>query len=416
VNVVEAARRILRSRPIAELGRQLAGWPTTLVAGGALRDLLLGRTVHDLDLVVLGDGAAVAARIAETRRVRAFELGTPPHSVWRVVAPAGTIDVWQVEGSLELDVRRRDFTVNALMWRLPRGPLLDLTGGLDDLVAGRIRVVDPRNLDADPIRVLRGIRLLATHPELALTAATGDQLRRAAPGLGGSPPERVRSELEAILAAADPRRALAAGHRFGVLAALDPAWGAPRASRAATALAARLARLAHGPRGWLRSGAATAMATALAMPAAGPLQMWRGAAAAAALVRFGWSPRQAARLAGIGGLGRRLATGARRGEPGPLREAAATAGGLLDPTLALAIALSGTDATAVAALRRLRPWARRFTTRAALADGELVARVLALPPGPARAHWVRELRLAQARGEVRSRSGAVGWLRRHGSR
>lgn len=414
MNVLDAARRLLASRIVAEVAGFLPARPTVLLVGGALRDLLLGRTVRDLDLVVIGDAEPVARQIAARLGGHIFQLGSPPKSVWRITGDRVTIDVWESRHGLEQDILRRDFTVNALTWRLPRGPLLDPTGGLDDLDAGRLRTVRTSNLVDDPIRVLRGIRILATHPELALTASTGRQLKRHAGGLRRAPAERVRSELEILLAGGDPGRALRAGFRHEVLSALEPAWRQERPARAAAALAGRLAMVRETSRGWLRAGAIAAMPIVLAVPAAGPPRAWQPTEATASLQRLGWPRRAATSLAVAGAAAQALSNAVRRGHDASLREAAASAAEL-DPALSLALALSPVSRTIRVRLRRLRAWAIGFAARPHLLDGAEVATVLNLPPGPQRAAAIQKLRLAQARAEVRTRTGAIAWLERRRS-
>ncbi|HUK12249.1 MAG TPA: hypothetical protein VLW17_03020, partial [Thermoanaerobaculaceae bacterium] len=238
----EAARRLLSSatlRRIAEL------WPEgrLFLTGGSLRDRLLGRPGRDLDLAVAGDARAAAARLAAALGGRSFPLGKPPLATWRVVAGAAHLDLWGVGGDVRADILRRDFTVNALFWRLPRGPLLDLVGGLDDLAAGRIRVVDAANLAADPLRVLRGVRLASTHPRFRLTAESERLLAAAAPGLRAVARERIVDELRQLLGGAAARRALALARRLGILAVLRPEWERFDGAETAFALAGELAAL-----------------------------------------------------------------------------------------------------------------------------------------------------------------------------
>jgi len=400
VKVPEAVRRLAASR-LLRRAADATGDTLVFLTGGSLRDRLLGLPTHDLDLVVDGDPRPAAEAIARRLGVRCFPLGRPPRVAWRLVTPRVQIDVVGLQdAAVEADVRRRDFTVNALFWRLPNGPLFDLVGGLDDLAAGRIRVVRPENLEDDPLRVLRGLRLAATRASLRLTAETELLLARAAPGLARVARERVGSELQLLLAGDGATRALLAAARLGVLAPVLPGWQAGVDVSAAAALAGRLATLRRG-RGALAAGAAAAAPAVLAAPAAGFPSHWDETAAAAALAAV-WPTRAARAAVRAAALGEALA----RRPAGPSARAIAVEA---DDDLAAALAWAvarGSQPEAAAAARRLLAWWRSFAARPPLLPGDEVAALLRLPRGPARAAAVRELRLAQARGEIRTAAQA----------
>ena len=404
----EAARRLLASAVLRRLASIWAGGQLFLT-GGSLRDRLLRLPTRDLDLAVLGDARPAAEALARELGGRCFPLGRAPLVTWRVSGGRFTLDLWSVEGDIEKDIRRRDFTVNALFWRLPRGPLLDLVGGLDDLEAGRIRVVRPENLAEDPLRVLRGARLLATHPQLRLTADSERHLAEAAGGLHSVASERIREELRALLAGPGAERALIAAFRIGALAALLPAWGGYSHAAAVARIAGRLAHLGASP-GALGAGAGEVAPALLGAPAAGHPGDWDEAAAASALVGVGWPLRHAQRAAAAAALGERIlpALGSRTAD---LRALAVEAGETLAPALAWAVARgAAAEPDTRAAGESLLRWARRFAARPPLLSGEEVVRLLQLPPGPARGTAVAALRLAQARGEVRTSEQARKFL------
>ncbi|MGV8038908.1 MAG: hypothetical protein AB2L07_02115 [Thermoanaerobaculaceae bacterium] len=402
---VEAARRLVAS----PLLRRLAGvvGREVFLVGGGLRDRLLGLPTHDLDLVVAGDPGGAARRVARALGGSAFPLGKPPLVTWRVVAGRLQVDLWHAGGSLAEDIWRRDFTVNALFWRLPRGPLVDLTGGLDDLAARRIRVVRASNLDDDPLRVLRAVRLMSTHPPFAMTSEAEGQVAAAAPGLAAVARERVVDELRRLLAGPGAGKAVAVAARIGILPALSPAWGGCTAVTELSRRAQVLARLQRPRRGFLAAGAAFVAPALLVAPAAGAPERWDRDAAAAALERIGYPHRSAVAIALAAAGGERLS--ASRGGRAELRALVWEAGELLAPALAWAATTDARWAERAPALGR---WQRAFAARPPVLDGAEVARVIALPEGPDRAAAVRALRLAQARCEVRTPGAAVRFLRR----
>lgn len=203
------------------------------VVGGALRDALLGRSASELDLVV-ADAERWAAQAAAVLGVRAAQIGRGP-SVWRLAFDDGWLDVAELAGELSADLaedlRRRDFTVNAMA--APPAALLDgdlsaslidPLGGRGDLAAGRLRLASPQAFEADPVRILRGVRLEATHG-LRMTAATEEAARRAAPALESAPGERVWAELDRILSHDHCAAAVRRLESLGALDAIIPELG-----------------------------------------------------------------------------------------------------------------------------------------------------------------------------------------------
>jgi poly(A) polymerase len=206
-----------------ELARgELAG-SQAWVVGGAARDRVLGRHSDDLDLVLDGDVALAARALARGTSAAAFELSDQFGS-WRVTARR---ERWQIDlnplrgGSLEADLGLRDFTINALAEPLAGGPVIDPLGGLADLAAGRLRAVGRESFAADPLRVLRLVRLaveLGMHAE-PQTLAWAHQ---AALALGGVAQERIFAELRRIVAADDVVAGMALMHELGATAVVLP--------------------------------------------------------------------------------------------------------------------------------------------------------------------------------------------------
>ena len=228
-------------------GAPLAG---AVLVGGAVRDVLLGRAPSDLDWLV-ADPEATARALAGAWGGSLVALD-PARGHWRVVvgtpdrsadldppegapdvAPAGadpravpgarTWDFAAPRGaSLEDDLRRRDLTVNALAWRPHDEALIDPTGGLADLRAGRVRLAGPRALHDDPLRAWRVVRF-AARLGFRVERATRAQVAVAAGALarGALPrpaPERVGAELEALLTTPVAGRAVRALDELGLLA------------------------------------------------------------------------------------------------------------------------------------------------------------------------------------------------------
>ena len=152
----------------------LAGLPPVYLVGGAVRDLLRGADAVDLDLAVEGDARSVARTLAEplggtareherfgTATVQApelaFDLATTRTESYDEPGALPRV----TEATLGEDLRRRDFTINAMAVALggdDLGHLYDPHGGLADLEAGLIRILHPGSFLDDPTRLLRAVR------------------------------------------------------------------------------------------------------------------------------------------------------------------------------------------------------------------------------------------------------------------
>jgi putative nucleotidyltransferase with HDIG domain len=203
----------------------LAGRQAWLV-GGAVRDRVLGRTAEivDLDVVVDGDAAQAARAVARAAgRAACFALSEEFGS-WRVLARDGA---WQVDlepmrgGSLHSDLALRDFTVNAIAEPLQGGEPIDPLGGLADIRALRLRMAGPGAFAADPLRVLRLVRV-ALELGLQPDADTLREARAHAPQLRRVSPERIFAELRRIIADPHARAGIEMMSEIGASAAVLP--------------------------------------------------------------------------------------------------------------------------------------------------------------------------------------------------
>ncbi|MEW6582503.1 MAG: HD domain-containing protein [Actinomycetota bacterium] len=214
----EARRRAAALLPaLAPLGGR--GW----IVGGGLRDALMGRPVTDVDVALDGDAAAAARSLARAHGAGRFALSRA-FGAWRVHGGAlpFTVDVTPLQGgSLEEDLGRRDFTVNALALPLAGGDVVDLHGGLGDVEARRMRLVAPGAFRADPVRLLRLVRV-SRQLGFAIDPQTAAQARADAALATGSAPERLMDELGRILGQHEAWRGVELLDDLRVLTALVP--------------------------------------------------------------------------------------------------------------------------------------------------------------------------------------------------
>lgn len=172
----------------------------TYLVGGAVRDALLGRQKlkQDLDFVLEKDAIATAKAIAD-RYDAGFVLLDPEREIARVVFPEATADFARQEGeSLEIDLQRRDFTVNAIAYNFLTQELIDPLNGYQDLQAKILRMVKPSNLEDDPLRLLRAYRQ-AAQLGMTIESETLGIIRKLAPLITIVAAERIQAELNYLL-------------------------------------------------------------------------------------------------------------------------------------------------------------------------------------------------------------------------
>ena len=193
------------------------------IVGGAVRDAALGREVTDLDLAVSGDPARVAREIARAGDGHAFELSAE-FATWRAVARDHG---WQVDATalrgetIEADLAARDFTLGAVAVPLAGGEAIDPHGGIGDLEQGLLRVVSEDSFRADPLRLLRAVRL-ATDLGLQIDPATA-ALARSEASLAERPAgERQLAELRRLIGGPDPLRGVGLLDELGITDVVIP--------------------------------------------------------------------------------------------------------------------------------------------------------------------------------------------------
>lgn len=191
--------------------------------GGTVRDVLLGREPVDVDIAVAGDAAAFAEALARRLDGAVVRLEAD-RSLMRVVPRGGEpshVDIATLRGTLEDDLRARDFTLNALAAPPRGGEVVDVTGGAADLSACVLRMTSEAALRADPLRLLRAVRIAA---ELALEIepATREAVRRNCALLRRPAAERRRDELAHIFELPAAYPALGQLDALGLLDVLLP--------------------------------------------------------------------------------------------------------------------------------------------------------------------------------------------------
>jgi tRNA nucleotidyltransferase (CCA-adding enzyme) len=230
-----AVARLPAARPLIE---RLGEEPPVALVGGAVRDVLMGVRPDDVDFVVEGDAATMAARLGGTVKVHdrfgtstvtldgfTYDLARARRETYS--RPGALPDV--TPAPLEQDLHRRDFTVNAMAIRLNgrrRGELLTAPRALGDLEARLLRVLHDRSFVDDPTRLFRLCRY-RSRLGFEIEGGTAARARlaiheHALRTVSGS---RIGAELRLLAREPDPVAALRSLHELGLDAEIDPDFG-----------------------------------------------------------------------------------------------------------------------------------------------------------------------------------------------
>ena len=206
------------------------------VTGGCLRDALLGREPHDIDLSIAADPLDLGRRLADALG-GAFVPLHEEFSIARIVlrdeAGPHSVDLLPVRGEMEGDLAQRDFSIGAMAMPLApflegkRKPLIDPCGGERDLERRLVRATSEEVFRRDPLRLLRAVRLCA-EIGFSLEEETAALARRDAALLAGTAPERQRDELLRILGSLRAAAGLRQADELGLLEQLLPEFTATR--------------------------------------------------------------------------------------------------------------------------------------------------------------------------------------------
>lgn len=197
------------------------------IVGGAVRDLLLNRDLHDLDFVMAENPTALAKRLAKRLKAGFFVLDDERHTARVVYYDQNDnffpLDFVQYTGSnLIEDLHHRDFTINAMA--IPVNDLkhvIDPLDGQGDLNLGLLRGCSDDALMDDPVRVLRGVRL-AIQFNFKYAPGLEADMKTAAAHLPRTSYERQRDEFFRLLEGPDPAEGLRHCWRFDVFKTMLP--------------------------------------------------------------------------------------------------------------------------------------------------------------------------------------------------
>jgi poly(A) polymerase len=179
------------------------------LVGGYLRDLLLEIPGKDYDFVLPKDASLFIATIEEALHLHFFKVGKEEMNTttYRIIKDDMSLDLTFLQGeTIEEDLQRRDFTVNAIAFSLRDGSFHWVEGGLKDIEKKLIRTVSNHSIDQDPLRMLRAIRYLCTLDGFVMDKGLKEEISLKKEKILSLPGERIKTELDQILLS--PRQAI----------------------------------------------------------------------------------------------------------------------------------------------------------------------------------------------------------------
>ena len=192
------------------------------VVGGTVRDMILNQPLTDIDLVVKGSSHELAETVAALVGGSVVPVGGD-YNVTRVAMNGKTVvDIAGFDGTIQEDLARRDFTMNALALPLQHWPNKEsIIGDKVDLYGRWLRPVNEEIFKVDPVRMLRALRFQHQH-RLTFDDTLPRMIHQYASSLMSAPVEKVMEEFQKILMLPSSFHTVKAMQRFGLLVQIFP--------------------------------------------------------------------------------------------------------------------------------------------------------------------------------------------------
>lgn len=208
------------------------------IVGGCVRDLLLGKTPKDWDVTTNANPEEIQGLFKETfyenaygtvgvvntetkeESVRVIEV--TPYRLEATYSDSRHPDSVTFSSNLEDDLKRRDFTINAIVYNTSKKELIDHYGGREDLDKRTIRAVGnpEKRFNEDALRILRAIRL-ASELHFMIDRDTENAIQKVSQKLSNIAKERIRDEFIRIVLSDKPMEGLLLAQKLGVLKFID---------------------------------------------------------------------------------------------------------------------------------------------------------------------------------------------------
>jgi tRNA nucleotidyltransferase/poly(A) polymerase len=207
----------------------------SFIVGGTVRDIVINKTIRDIDIAVHGDALAIGQAFAKGIKA-SFVLMDKKFGVARIVLLNDYLDICPVRGdSIAADLGERDITINALAIPLSgylrlkpqiaaagiSSEIIDPFNGMDDIEKSIIRMISAENLISDPLRMLRVYRFACTLG-FSIDPVTTESIKKLRALISSAASERITEELKYIIGCDNSASILNEMHESGLLTELFP--------------------------------------------------------------------------------------------------------------------------------------------------------------------------------------------------
>jgi poly(A) polymerase len=222
----ELKKEILKDPILSKLSSRAKEENISLfLVGGYIRDLFLGVSRKDYDLTLPKENSSYIPMIEEILHLRFFSVGKEEDNTttYRIVKKDISIDLTLFKGkTIEEDLRRRDFTINAAAISLRDETFHSVEKTLDDFRDKIIRAVSNHSIDQDPLRMLRAVRYLCTLDGFTMDRGLEKEISLKKEKVGKLPGERIKMELDQTLLSSRPEIGIRLLNELGLLFILMP--------------------------------------------------------------------------------------------------------------------------------------------------------------------------------------------------
>jgi tRNA nucleotidyltransferase/poly(A) polymerase len=190
------------------------------LVGGAIRELLLDKSPKDYDFALTNQEDLRV--IENTVGAHAFLLGRKPIQTHRIVSGDISLDLTFLSGTIEQDLARRDFTMNAIAYDIGENRVVDLLRGIEDIEARIIRCPSRQTLSDDPLRMLKAVRHFATLEGFTMDSGLVEAIQDLKHLIHKVAPERIKHEMDQIVTSGKAFEGLVMLQLTGLLFELFP--------------------------------------------------------------------------------------------------------------------------------------------------------------------------------------------------
>jgi poly(A) polymerase len=195
------------------------------LVGGYIRDLILGVHRRDYDFTLPKEASPSISAIEECLHLHFFKIGKEEMGTvtYRFIKEDMSVDLTFFQGeTIEEDLRRRDFTINAIAFSLQNETLHWVEGAFEDIGKRVVRATSIRSIDQDPLRMLRAVRYLCTLDGFVMDKSLEEEISVKKERVRKLPGERIKMELDQIILSPQPEVGMRSLYELGLLLTLFP--------------------------------------------------------------------------------------------------------------------------------------------------------------------------------------------------